>query len=45
MAMGGLKVVQVLLVDADRLLQLLDVLGAAFAKGGLRLAVALLALL
>lgn len=42
--MGGLEVVQVLLVDADGFLELFDVLGAAFAEGGLRLSVALLAL-
>lgn len=42
---GRLQVVQVLLVDLDRLLELLDVLGAALAEGGLGLAVPLLPLL
>lgn len=42
---GSLQVVEVLLMDADSLLELLDVFGAAFTEGGLRLAVSLLALL
>lgn len=43
--MGRLQVVQVLLVDLDRLLELLDVLGAALPERGLGLAVPLLPLL
>lgn len=43
--MRGLQVVQVLLVDLDRLLELLDVLGAALPERGLGLAVPLLPLL
>ena len=44
-AVGGLEAVEVLLVHADRLLELLDVLGAAFAESSLGLAVPLLPLL
>lgn len=43
--MGSLEVVEVGLVDADGLLELLDVLGAALAESGLGLTVPLLALL
>lgn len=41
-AMSSLKAVEVGLMDADGLLELLDVLGAALAEGSLGLAVALL---
>ena len=41
---SALKIMEVGLVDSNCLLELLDVLCAALAKGGLGLAVALLAL-
>jgi len=41
MAVGRLQVVEILLVNTDRLFQLLDVLGAALPESGLSLAVAL----
>lgn len=44
-AVRRLKVVQVGLMDANGLLELLDIFGASFAKGGLGLSVALFALL
>lgn len=44
-AMGRLKIVEVGLVDTDGFLELLDVLGASLAEGGLGLAVPLLAFL
>ena len=44
-AVGRLEALQVALMDADGLLELLDVLGATLAEGSLGLAVALLALL
>lgn len=43
--MGGLEVVEVGLVDANGLLELLDVFRATFSEGGLSLAVPLLSLL
>lgn len=43
--MGSLEIVQVGLVDTNRLLKLLDVLGAALPEGSLGLPVTLLALL
>ena len=45
MAMGSLQVVKILFMNANRLLELLDVFRAAFTKGGLRLTIALFALL
>jgi hypothetical protein len=45
MAVGRLQVVEILLMNTDRLLQLLDVLGPPLAEGSLSLAVALLSLL
>jgi hypothetical protein len=44
-AMSSLEAVKVRLMDADGLLELLDVLGAALAEGRLGLAVTLLPLL
>jgi hypothetical protein len=43
--MGGLETLEVRLVNLDRLLQLLDVLGAPFSEGSLSLPVPLLSLL
>jgi hypothetical protein len=44
MAVGRLQVVEILLMDTDRLFQLLDVLCTPFAESRLSLAVALLPL-
>ena len=43
--MSGLKIGEVLLMGADGLLELLDVLGSPFPEGGLSLTVPLLPLL
>ena len=45
MAVGGLEVMEVLLMDADGFFQLLDVLSPAFSERGLRLTIPLLPLL
>lgn len=44
MTVGRLQIMEVLLMDTDRLFQLFDVLGPPFAESCLRLAVALLTL-
>lgn len=45
MTVGGLQVVEILLMDTDGLFQLLDVLGSPLTEGRLSLAVALFPLL